>query len=136
MASSSWDKRNAAARAKGYRNYYDYRVHRYGALLPQEPVREDERLRLAGKRGPAALRRTLRQPDRIALIVEVGGPRTTQGTWESMIYVVTYTNGDIREFEVHTPSAADLDDWRIEIEDAGVDFLEYSGKVGSERKAA
>lgn len=50
--SSGYDKRNARARALGYRNYYDYRLHDNGKQ-PPGPLRltPDERARRRGHRG-------------------------------------------------------------------------------------
>lgn len=46
---SAWQRRNEQARALGYRNYYDYRVHGYGDQ-PPGPIRISEAVR-AERRG-------------------------------------------------------------------------------------
>lgn len=37
MASAAYQRRNAAARAKGYASYYDYRAHDNGRIPPGQP---------------------------------------------------------------------------------------------------
>lgn len=60
MASSAWQKRNAAARAKGYRNYYDYRAHDFGKMPPGTPRASGEKLRrLRGHASTSDLNRAI-----------------------------------------------------------------------------
>lgn len=130
MASAGWERRNEAARARGYRNYYDYRMHRYGARPADEPIpRGEAGYRLRGQHGPAALRLQLRKPEGIALIVEIP-EANRKGQWTHMRYVITYTSGRIREFKVRVPDSDTLARWRILINDSGVDFIEYVSRHG------
>jgi hypothetical protein len=129
MASAGWQRRNAAARAKGYRNYYDYRMHRYGARPASEPIPGGLGPMLRGQRGPAALLRVLRSPNRVALIVEI--PESNkQGQWTHMRYVVTFNNADIREYLVAIPDSLTLASWRDAIDEAGVDYIQYVSRHG------
>ena len=129
MASSAWEKRNAKARAAGYRNYYDYRVHNYGKRPARETVGQAEREKYQGKRGPAQLRRALKTPDRIALIIELPASyRGSTGEVEVMRYNVTFTDGDIREYLIPLDEEGgdyDLEYWHKEFEDADVDWIKY-----------
>jgi len=63
---SAYQRRNARARALGYRSYYDYRVHQHGRIPPDQaaPARGSaERARLRGHRSTADLVRTIRPGD-------------------------------------------------------------------------
>lgn len=123
-----WQKRNAAAQAKGYRNYYDYRIHQYGKRpASEEPPTGEERRRLEGKRGRASLRAALRKPDRIALIVEVPEATPRTGQWDQMRFIVTFTDADIREYLVDWD---DVDYWHEEFDDLDIDFVAYASATG------
>lgn len=133
---TAWQRRNARARKLGYRNYYDYRAHDYGKRPPgEEQPTGEEAKRLRGHAGPVALRRALRKPDRIALIVEI--PEIDRhGQWAQMRYVGTFTNGDIREYVVPIHEESDIEMWRDEIDASGVEFIEYASKAGGAASAA
>lgn len=120
---SSWEKRNAKARKLGYKNYYDYRKHGYGAQPPEEkPARR-------APRGKAAFKRQIRKPDQVALIVEVPEAHKPDGSWTKMRFIVTRRDGKIDEYVVPLDDVEDLDWWHEEFEDMEIDFLEYAGKA-------
>lgn len=115
MASTAWQKRNAAARAKGYRNYYDYRAHDFGRMAPGTPAAKGERLRrLRGHAGPGDLRRALRS-GRVELInaVQTGDDPPTFDV------LVVYTDGTQRSFTVKGKDA--IDDLAGQLQKAGPD---------------
>lgn len=61
MASAAWERRNARARALGYKSYYDYRAHDNGRRPPDAPRLRGEALaRSRGHRGEADLDRLIR----------------------------------------------------------------------------
>lgn len=139
MASSSWEKRNAAARAKGYRSYYDYRKHGYGERPPGEPVDRPVAAQRSGALGPAALRRAVKDPE-LALLVEVPGQRyrrgARKGELKTMRYIATFRDGRIHEYQVPVPKAFGddeqyedyedwLDAWHDEFDDYDIDFMAY-----------
>lgn len=132
MASAAWERRNEAARARGYKNYYDYRMHRYGRS--PERVSGDEAEQLRGHRGRGNLLAVLRRPDRVALIVET--PITDRGTWTHMRYIVTFNDADIRSYVVPIADQDELDDWHDAIYDSEIDFVEYAGSKGAAAAAA
>lgn len=77
--SSSYQRRNERARALGYRNYYDYRIHDHGRLAPNvapPAAGSAERTRLRGHRGTADLVRTLKPGD--VIVVPDGLPDVTK----------------------------------------------------------
>lgn len=122
---SAWEKRNAAAKAKGYRNYYDYRVHDYGKRPPDEVVQRAKRAKQSGSRGPAAFKRALKSGN-IGLLVEAPRKRGPGGEWQQIAFVAVTTKGEIRDYYIDIDDRYDLDYWHDLIDDAGVDFLEYS----------
>ena len=129
---AEYQRRQARARAAGYRNYYDYRLHLYGRRPPEEEVPRGERMRRAGKRGPASLRAALRHPERIALIIEVPTQSEATGQWTRMTYVTTFTDGRIEEYGIDIDEPDDLDYWRDEIDDAEIEFMPYAGKAAAQ----
>lgn len=101
MASSSWERRNARARAAGYRNYYDYRAHGFGAKPPDAPrARGEELARLRGHRSAADLR-TLVASGRVELVKvdpQQRDPKT--GQWKRGDLIVTLSDGTERTFRL------------------------------------
>lgn len=97
MASAYWQGRNRKAQAQGYKDWYDYRMHGYGATPPSAPRPTGERARqLRGHAGPAALRR---EADRAALVIvdpEQRDPKT--GQWQAARIVVTDVRGNERQY--------------------------------------
>lgn len=66
-SSPAWARRNAAARAKGYASYNDYRIHAYGRIPPGQPAHLDAE-RFRGHRGKAAMLRAIREGSLIVLL--------------------------------------------------------------------
>lgn len=101
MASDRWARRNARARSLGYRNYYDYRTHDYGAAPPAAPRPRGEQLsRLRGHRGASDLER-LAQSGRIDLVKVLPRNKDPQtGQWKSALLRVTLEDGSERDFEI------------------------------------
>lgn len=125
---TAWEKRNATAKARGYRNYYDYRMHDYGRRPPGQPPDQGTLAkRRRGVRGKAALRRQLKRPAQIALIVEVPEDHDAQTKqWTKMRFIITRTDGGIDEYVVPLDDEYDLDYWHDEFEDAEIDFYVYA----------
>jgi hypothetical protein len=75
MASAAYERRDARARALGYRSYYDYRAHGNGARAPSEPRLSGESLaRARGHRGASDLQGALRRGDvELINVVHSGG---------------------------------------------------------------
>lgn len=122
---TAWQRRNREAQAKGYRNYYDYRIHDYGKRPPAEPVQKGKRARKSGAHTAAAFKRALKTPDRLSLIVEAPRKRGPGGEWQQIAFVAITSKGEIREYYIDVDDQDDLDYWHDLIDDAGVDFLEY-----------
>lgn len=131
MASAAWEKRNAKARAAGYRNYYDYRLHDYGRLPPVLPLESGTvAKRRRGTRGKAALKRQLAKPTQVGLIVEVPEAHDAEGQWTKMRFIVMRTDGKIDEYVVPLDDEEeDLDWWHDVFADAEIDFFEYEPAV-------
>ena len=92
MASAAWERRNAAARAKGFKNYYEYRTRKTpGAPKPSR----DELRRRRGHAGRSDLDRALKG-GRVELISVV------QTRWEPPTFelVCTMKDGSQRTFFV------------------------------------
>lgn len=103
MASSAWQKRNAAARAKGYRNYYDYRAHDFGRMAPGTPRASGERLRrLRGHAGVGDLNRAVRS-GRVELVnaVQTGSDPPTFDV------LVVMSDGSQRTYTLKGKAAVD-----------------------------
>lgn len=65
---SAWEKRNARAKALGYRNYYDYRIHEFGKLPPGAPAPTGaKRRQLRGHAGRADFLADLAEGDLIIM---------------------------------------------------------------------
>lgn len=95
---SAWAKRNARARALGYRNYYDYRAHGYGSRPAAEPAFRGEKLRqLRGHASGADLAAAARPGD---LIVATMGSRDSQGRYRSIDILLVGADGDDQEFQI------------------------------------
>lgn len=87
-AQTPWQRRNAAAQARGYRNYYDYRVHRFGKIPPgQPPVAGEEKQRLRGHRSRADLVRTLGPGDLISVAGGARDPDTGRYDWVEILVI-------------------------------------------------
>lgn len=98
MASSYWERRNERARAAGYKNYYDYRAHGYGATPPEAERFKGERLRrLRGHAGAADLAAVVRS-GRIELAIVDPGSKDKDGRYRSARIVLTLDDGSERIF--------------------------------------
>lgn len=65
---AAYARRDARAKAAGYKSYYDYRLHRYGSLPAAAPVPTGAaRRKLAGKAGRAAFLASLGEGDLIIM---------------------------------------------------------------------
>lgn len=105
MAASAWQKRNARARALGYRNYYDYRAHDYGSRPPSDPAAKGETLaRLRGHRGSRDLERDLRSGRVIAMNPLRPDRDPTSGKVRSQPIEVVYSDGSSRVFTLRGAS--------------------------------
>lgn len=98
--SSAYQRRNERARAAGYRNYYDQRLHAGrppGADLP--PKGSAERARLRGHRGTADLVRSLRPGD--VIVVPNGLPdivKDAKGRYAKVEVMVLRDDGSTDRF--------------------------------------
>ena len=122
MASAAWEGRNARARALGYRNYYDYRVHNFGRIPAGESAPTgEERQRLRGHRGAADVESVLRSGDvELVNVIRVDGL--------DFLLIVTTSDGRTREFRV---PEAKVDKVRGVIADLGPDAPQVEGSDAS-----
>ena len=107
MATATWERRNARARALGYENYYDYRAHGYGSEPPSAPRATGEELaRLRGHRADADLARKLEsgQAADVSVLKTVRDPRTGQIT--ELEVMVTDHSGRMSRYRVRDTSDA------------------------------
>lgn len=132
MASAAWERRNTAAKDRGFENYYDYRMHAYGTR--PERVSGDEAEALRGHRGRGSLEQVLRTPGRIALITEL--PYAVGGVWTHMQYTVLFTDTNIRKYRVRMPDNLSLEAWRDAIRERDIEFIEYASRHGRGVQAA
>lgn len=101
MASSAWERRNARARALGYRNYYDYRVHDFGRQPASAPAATGEDLaRLRGHRGERDLLRYLAGEPELADFRILSTKRDDRGRITSAEIELVDDEGRIRRFRV------------------------------------
>ena len=99
MASAAYERRNAAARAKGYRSYYDYRAHGNGSRPPGEPRLRGEALRVArGHAGPADLRRDAAKPGTLVTATPDPTSRRKDGTYGQIHVTAIGEDGSEREY--------------------------------------
>lgn len=96
MASPAYQRRNARARALGYRSYYDYRAHGNGTRPPSAPRLSGERLRQA--RGHASAADLERAVSDGALVTTIGEGRKADGSYEQLRVYVIGLDGQQREF--------------------------------------
>lgn len=120
MASAAWNRRNAKARSLGYRNAYDYRIHRYGEIPPSEPgVAGEERSRYRGHRSAADLERAVGPGDIVS--VWTYGPRDSEGKykWVDMLLVTSDGKERIYRLRGRQITASRLTDLVDHIDNAG-----------------
>lgn len=102
---SGYDRRNARARAEGYRNDYDRRLHDNGAIPASEPVTPEMRARNRGHRGYADLLRLIeRSPrartpgNRVRFVLPAGLERGPDGRYTRIHVAVFMEDGSQRDF--------------------------------------
>ncbi len=135
MASSAWEARNARARSLGYRNYYDYRVHGYGADAPDAPAATGERLsRLRGHRSGSDLL-SLAKRGEIALALVIPTRKDPEsGKISEAAVRVTLDDGSEKEFRL-TGQLSDedwLDEFSDALDDSDTDVVDTYMLIGGE----
>lgn len=141
MASSAWERRNASARAAGYRNYYDYRAHDYGRLpASAERLTGEPLARARGHRSIADLERLVAGGRvEIATVIPAGDPDPKTGRYKSVEVVVIDSNGRERRFVMKGQQASSANMGRIKdsFVTGGVLYLDSpSIDVGDDDSAA
>lgn len=98
MATAAYLRRNARARALGYRSYYDYRAHDNGKLPPDAPRLRGARLRRA--RGHASAADLVRGSGPGTLVTAVPDPTSRQadGTYSRVYITAIDDDGADREY--------------------------------------
>lgn len=131
--SSSYERRNARARAEGYRNDYDRRVHGNGTIPASEPVTAEMRQAHRGHRSYADLNRLI---DRLGRqgggearddvqVSPLGLNRDARGRWTEVDVLVLMPDGSERRFVLRgrQASQASLKRLRASLGAAGVSYL-------------
>lgn len=137
MASAYWQARNRRAQALGYKNYYDYRAHGYGAQPPQAPRATGERLRrLRGHAAAAGLAATAAS-GRVELAIVEPGSKGKDGKYDSARIVLTLDDGSERVYWLRGKA---LDKERAHalgkaIRDGGAVMLDSYGLLGPSTRA-
>lgn len=120
---AEYERRNAAARAAGFKSYYDQRVRGGAAATPRTPKPSGVELRQ--RAGHGKFRAFLRavQPESLIMISSnLGDIERTDTGWSDVPLVVYTPDGDEIEFEFSHISEEELD-WLIaELEDYDVDY--------------
>ena len=116
---ATWEDRNERAREAGYRNYYDYRIHDYGALPPDSDVTGEELAAARGHRSEADLSRMVGDGD---LVDFTNYQRNSQGQFEWVEFELLKSTGEQFTFRLQGYQLADIDDLIAEIEDADAIF--------------
>lgn len=115
--SAAWERRDAAARAKGYASYYDYRLHDSGRLPPGPlgALSAEERARRRGHRGRKDFLASLSEGDLIVMpfglssIVFDPDARSGQGAYLEIVKTVIYAaTGKERTFTLRNLTRAEL----------------------------
>lgn len=116
---ATWEERNAKARQAGFRNYYDYRIHGYGKIPPDEKITGERLARARGHRSRADFNRELESGD----VVSVWGlgPRDQSGQYRWVDLMVQKDNGDERifRFRANQITAEELEKLVGTVEGAG-----------------
>lgn len=97
--SAAYDRRNARARAKGYRNYYDYRIHGSGTIPPSVEVTPEMRDVNRGHRSLQDFATALGS-GRVHSLTPIGGSRDEAGRYTSIRFTVTFNNGRTRTYRL------------------------------------
>lgn len=102
MAKPAWQRREQRAQAKGYRSYWDYRLHNYGKLAPDRPTPTGElRQQLAGRRSYNALIQEL-EANRVEQILQTPGPRDPNtGQYSEIMVDVQLSSGKTRSYRLY-----------------------------------
>jgi hypothetical protein len=130
--SAAYERRDAAARAKGYKGYYDYRAHDNGRLPPSAPRLRGEALAQSrGHRSLADLQRAFK-PDALLAVSEV--ERDRRGRFRELTVTLVDPNGREREF---TLSGKQLDKAKMrefvgDLTAAGVTVDPYLARLADE----
>lgn len=98
-SSASYQRRNAKARALGYRNYYDYRIHGAGKIPPGEDVPSDLRDIQRGHRSLQDLVNLLHS-GRVSAITPTGGIRDESGKYETIHFTITTKDGRTKTYRL------------------------------------
>lgn len=107
MASAAYDRRNAAARAKGYSSYYDYRAHDNGRLPPGAPREAGAGLRRARGHASLADLERLIGSGRAVKVLPVGLERDAKGRWTKIDVLVLVEGGAERHFILRDRQASE-----------------------------
>lgn len=113
---TAYQKRNRRARAAGYRNYYDFRLHDNGRLPPGPlELSGEERARRRGHRGTADFVLSLGEGDLIVMpmglssIVYDENARRGVGAYEEIVKTVIYArSGRERTFALRNLTRDEL----------------------------
>jgi hypothetical protein len=101
VASAAYERRDAAARAAGYRSYYDYRVHGHGTVPAGEPVTGSMRQAFRGHAGGDLrdLLADIAARGAEAQVSPLGTDRDRRGRWREVDVLVQYVDryGRVRE---------------------------------------
>jgi len=98
VASAAYERRNARARAEGYRSDYDRRIHDNGRIPPSlPPLAGEDRSKAAGHRGYAALIQAVSPED---LVTVSGYSRNPKGQYDWVEVTVTAEDGSERVFRL------------------------------------
>lgn len=116
---ATWEERNQQARTAGYRNYYDYRIHGYGKIAPDQPVTGETLARARGHRSRADFYRTIESGDVISIWGL--GPRNQSGQYKWVDLLVQKDNGEEKLFRLRSNqiTADELDKLVSSVESTG-----------------
>ena len=131
MASAGWERRNARARAAGYRNYYDFRAHDNGRLPPSAPALRGELLaRSRGHRGASDLQKAV-DAGRVSMAQVYDTTKDSSGKVTHVSMLVTDQRGNQRLYRVAVGrmSVEQLEHLQASLDAQGVDVREYTRKV-------
>lgn len=124
---SAYDRRNARARAAGFKNYYEQRI-RGGVeqARPSTPRPEGEELsRMRGHRGPADLEQLLAS-GRVEMVTAIApsGGRDDKGRWRAIDWRITLDDGSDKDFTIRASITPEqLNRLRDAIRDQGILYL-------------
>lgn len=93
-----WQKRNARAKALGYRNYYDYRAHDNGRIPPERPALKGPELARARGHASAADLSTLLRRKRVEMLSVVATIDNRERLRVDAL--ATLDNGQTMEFQL------------------------------------